>query len=88
MQSERAQALVPAVLEASVSTIPSSLNLDEEFLLDDRHVRRGEAVAWVYTDAFRTYHFAKRLKDLEDPLARTRSSERHGCTCRSLPLKS
>ena len=45
--------------------VDAALARGEAYLLGDDVVQRGEAVAWVYADAFRLLHFADRLESAE-----------------------
>lgn len=46
--------------------VDAALARGEPFLLKDDTIERGAAVAWVYADAFRVWHFARRLDELDD----------------------
>ena len=50
--------------ELAPERVDAALERGEAYLASDHGVRRGEAVAWVYADAFRLLHFAKRRATL------------------------
>ncbi len=50
--------------ERMPDAVDAALARGEEFLLQDDTIERGAAVAWVYADVFRVWHFARRLATL------------------------